>query len=719
MKAGPVLVVLAAAYDSRSQRLELTLRIFGDRRQPWIRDIRRLGEGLEDLTRELEGRLERLAEDPGNRIRIAALGLDYGERLLPSAIRSRLAELGNLDPGAPATELLIVSDLPRVAWEMMYLDFPGRGGFVGHLFAVTRWIHDRPAPLYLPLERLGMVAGGTEEPPQAGRERRLLRELFAAQGRSARETPAEPVRLIEAMLDRAFDAYHFGQHGDEDLDGSVSLAFDESSWLETDMKAPGMAPQEVFVFLNSCHSGKVRRRLPGLGGLGRSFLEAGAHAVIDGLWRLEDESSVVFSLELYRQLLAGSRLGEASRLARLAVERQGASWSTGLAYAVYGHPAAAIGGAGHAPRIPRPERHFQSAEAGWDPRFSPNAVLKADLGIVDFHLRDREMADLQSWCRGPGNCLVRLITGPGGMGKTRLAHELCRILAGEGWRAGLVTDAACLAPDTSIEEILEPDGPLLLVVDYAESRTPFLARLLREMVRRGARPYRVLLLSRRRYTWWERLQAEGPPELLQSQTAVSIYPLKALAARLPERQETFRLAYRCFADFLQIPGESPGRNRSPNLSGREFELVLLLHIHALASVQGGTGEGREQILDGCLMREQDHWRRQLRSAGLTEELAEGIAVLVAAIYRCGGAADPETARRWLGQVGVLADQPRLVQEQILRILATTYPGAEFIARLQPDLVGEHLVMKVNRTHRKELEAIAAAGAGINPPGEAE
>ncbi|HET7247129.1 MAG TPA: hypothetical protein VFJ07_20075, partial [Streptosporangiaceae bacterium] len=87
---------------------------------------------------------------------------------------------------------------------------------------------------------------------------------------------------------------------------------------------------------------------------------------------------------------------------------------------------------------------------------------------------------------------VRLVTGPGGVGKTRLSVELCAQLDPARWRCVRVGDGEeTLALVTARRGW---PGPVLLVVDYAETRIG-LGGLLRA-VAADAGPVRVLLLAR-------------------------------------------------------------------------------------------------------------------------------------------------------------------------------------------------------------------------------
>ena len=91
-------------------------------------------------------------------------------------------------------------------------------------------------------------------------------------------------------------------------------------------------------------------------------------------------------------------------------------------------------------------------------------LLEPEYGVVPFHGRQDELADLDAWCEGDAGLAVGLMIGPGGAGKTRLAAELCLRRRAQGSPAGMLLAGAQLAELTAVST------PLLVVVDEAHSR---------------------------------------------------------------------------------------------------------------------------------------------------------------------------------------------------------------------------------------------------------
>src|SRR5262249_563848 len=129
------------------------------------------------------------------------------------------------------------------------------------------------------------------------------------------------------------------------------------------------------------------------------------------------------------------------------------------------------------------------------------------------------------------------IHAAGGMGKTRLAIELCKQMREAAWRAGFLRE------NKKLDELLESHRPVLAVLDYAESRPDLREMLASVAGRRGMKAMRLVLLSRNADEWWT--------DVLRSGTSIKNMlseeePL-ALPSVTPDRETVFREAVTAFA----------------------------------------------------------------------------------------------------------------------------------------------------------------------------
>jgi hypothetical protein len=98
-----------------------------------------------------------------------------------------------------------------------------------------------------------------------------------------------------------------------------------------------------------------------------------------------------------------------------------------------------------------------------------------------------------------------LVTGPGGVGKSRLAVHLCARMAEVGWSYVRVAYGG----ETAVVSAVGRGQRLLIVVDYAETRIG-LQELLRQVAAADEVLVRVLLLARSAGEWWDRVESGEP-----------------------------------------------------------------------------------------------------------------------------------------------------------------------------------------------------------------
>ena len=344
---------------------------------------------------------------------------------------------------------------------------------------------------------------------------------------------------------------------------------------------------------------------------------------------------------------------------------------------------------------------------------APGALLRADIDRpVPFHGRTSELDDLLGWAASGPPLRVRLITGAGGMGKTRLMFEACRQLRMSGWTSGFLDPAAMLERGGLWDMLAAAGSRCLMVIDYAENRRDQTVDAIGAALRglgSGGPVVRLVLLARAADDWWEELRGErgGVGEVIAG-PACDRVALRALASRQEERAASYNLASRHFAAILgtEISGDPPA-----DFADRIFERALLLHMAALSAVEGVSVQGDQGILGHALDRERRFWRERAEAAGLDplyeKTLLQGMAVLTLA----GGAGDRTAAIGLLRRLPSLRDASNVIVDAIAQLLHEVYSGELWIDPVLPDLLGEHLVQVALEDGGDGLLDVVLGGTG--------
>lgn len=339
---------------------------------------------------------------------------------------------------------------------------------------------------------------------------------------------------------------------------------------------------------------------------------------------------------------------------------------------------------------------------------SPAALLRADAEAVAFHGRESELADLHAWCEnGPPAIQVRVLTGPGGQGKTRLARRLTDTLGWRGWVTGHLSSDLTddPTPDAAPPDFttLTTSLPLLLVVDYAETRPRLLRRLITHLHRSRHR-VRVLLLARSDGQWRTgSLQAIADVrDLLEEAPVIPLAPLIPTSQAAHDRRNAFYRAAHDLALLLPLLPGLPAHEwtslaaalRPPtDLHDHRYDNVLTLQMTALVGllqhgprpVDTAPGTPPERTL---LKHEDRFWEASANSPAYRLGLPAstlGAAVAVAAL--CGAGTKDEALR-------VITTLPSLPAHQTAPAaawLASLYPadGDRYWGSLQPDRIAEY------------------------------
>ncbi|MFG2819560.1 tetratricopeptide repeat protein [Kitasatospora sp. NPDC048365] len=356
---------------------------------------------------------------------------------------------------------------------------------------------------------------------------------------------------------------------------------------------------------------------------------------------------------------------------------------------------------------------------------SPAALLRADTAAVAFHGRDSELADLHAWCADdPAKIAIRVVTGPGGQGKTRLARHLTDTFSRENWVTGHLrsdlTDHDTppdLAPLTTAL-------PLLLVVDYAETRPRLLRRLVTQLHASRHR-VRLLLLARSDGEWRTDALSATPQvrHLLGAAPVVPLGPLQPAGRPDRDRNIDFRHAVRDLALLLpQVPSVpnhdwatlADSIRPSDDLAHPRYDNALTLQMTALVTLfQHGPrpatavpGTSAEEIL---LEHEERFWKDSADTDAF--ELGLDTATLKAAVAvaaLCGAATSNDAAR----VLTVLSAVPAHKTARTAAWLARLYPADpdRFWGSLQPDRIAEYHATRALMESGIDLPALLSAAA---------
>jgi glycosyltransferase involved in cell wall biosynthesis len=317
-------------------------------------------------------------------------------------------------------------------------------------------------------------------------------------------------------------------------------------------------------------------------------------------------------------------------------------------------------------------------------------LLRAEEAIVPFDTaRQPELDALNTWLDDPKwPQSVRLITGDGGSGKTRLALELCQQRLDTGWQAGFL-DVVLDVKDMSAswQKLRNFKQPLLIVIDYAETRQLVLLALIKTMLQTsGDQPVRFLLLARDGGEWWDNLPSKDPQceSLLSGYATSGPFQLPALHATLEDRRQAYQQALHAYAKAF---GVTPP-DMIPELAGEHFDRPLYVQMAALLALHGEQPTSANGLTKALLNHERRYWSRLLANFGWSEPERHA-QLLLALTTLCGGFETSRAAQfYWTKVNGNLksADFSSLFQA-----LVPLYPGKRGLQAVRPDLLGEALV----------------------------
>ncbi|HSV65622.1 MAG TPA: trypsin-like peptidase domain-containing protein [Mycobacteriales bacterium] len=370
----------------------------------------------------------------------------------------------------------------------------------------------------------------------------------------------------------------------------------------------------------------------------------------------------------------------------------------------------------------------------WRDGLPPSAMLRPEYGLVDFVGRRDEVDGLLDWCARPEPFGLRLVTGPAGQGKTRLAAHVCSEL-GRRWVAGLLQTwqaaggplaggaDARLSVDLA-ERLAGCSAPLLLVVDYAETSPGLvlqLAGLLRDRAAITDAPGRLMLLARSAGDWLAELRSQADDGLAGLLGDGVVLPLEELV-RAPDRDAEFR---RAVAAFAVLRDGDPGRVRSPaDLAIGRYERVLEVHAAALAALLDQADPvaavGEAGPVERVLAHERRFWKATAAAADppLPGAETDRLDQVVTAGTLYGAVATRDEAVAVLGRMPTFTEERAHVVDRYARWTTDLDPSGTWLYPLRPDRLGEdHAAQTVLRVPALVSALLKSAPDGEVPAAE--
>lgn len=330
---------------------------------------------------------------------------------------------------------------------------------------------------------------------------------------------------------------------------------------------------------------------------------------------------------------------------------------------------------------------------------NPSDLLRAEFGVVPYVFREAALQEAIAWCERDTPMAIARITGGGGVGKTRFALELCRLLCNRGWMAGFWRRDKASA-DVPL--------PRLVVVDYAEIEELRLALDTLSDLQSSASqiaPVRVLLLTRTGVSGHipDPVRSEAPASLVGVLDANLDIDGASAALGTGEREELFTAAADAFATAWQsVPPDGSSLHR-PELSAVRYAVPLEVLFEALDFALGGEQPAMSRFrppAERVLDHERRYWQRT--GAQFNPTLRES----AAALATLAGAATDEEAHALLAILPTLRTTASKAERyRLIDWLASLYDGPGRLNPVRPDRLGEELISQILRSHEDGGQAL--------------
>jgi AAA ATPase domain len=317
---------------------------------------------------------------------------------------------------------------------------------------------------------------------------------------------------------------------------------------------------------------------------------------------------------------------------------------------------------------------------------APSQLLVADrLATPRLWGRRRDLARLQAWVQSPNSPTVGILTGPAGVGKTRLTIQLATSLNGS-WVTGKLRPRAVEV----IRAIIACSEPTLVVIE-ANGWQPEITAILDELAELDtANPYSVkLLLVSRHRDWLTYLRSKVRADTAGLIDAAKLLPLDQVGGP-KDLLRWYGEARVTFADLLGQPAP-PETSHGPPTGTTFGDLLSLAYASVVTSNTGVALSTAGEVADVLAEQERLQWPEP--DVMITDDLRMRI---VAALILCGGVDDAEQAATAITRLPELLDAPRERIRDITRWAGRIYPGSNWFSMPSLELLTHGLAVPALR-----------------------
>jgi tetratricopeptide (TPR) repeat protein len=277
------------------------------------------------------------------------------------------------------------------------------------------------------------------------------------------------------------------------------------------------------------------------------------------------------------------------------------------------------------------------------------------------------------------------LTGPAGVGKTRLTIQLATSLNGS-WVTGKLRPRAVEV----IRAIIACSEPTLVVIE-ANGWQPEITAILDELAELDtANPYSVkLLLVSRHRDWLTYLRSKVRADTAGLIDAAKLLPLDQVGGP-KDLLRWYGEARVTFADLLGQPAP-PETSHGPPTGTTFGDLLSLAYASVVTSNTGVALSTAGEVADVLAEQERLQWPEP--DVMITDDLRMRI---VAALILCGGVDDAEQAATAITRLPELLDAPRERIRDITRWAGRIYPGSNWFSMPSLELLTHGLAVPALR-----------------------